>query len=126
MLLLHAVPRSNKTPSMMLGKVLLLIENHLLAQGAGAPKISTKRIRWYPEMRLNERENHTKIECSLNGKSREQVHLHSRSMTIQQNIRSSLFGGADIELTQVGEGCETKATRAKNGISTHWSDTWSA
>jgi len=48
-------------------------------------------------------------------------------MTIQQNIRSSLFGGADIELTQVGEGCETtKATRAKNGISTHWTDTRSA
>jgi hypothetical protein len=78
-------------------------------------------------MRLNERENHTKIQCSLNGKSREQAHLHRQSMTIQQNIRSSLFGGADIELTQVREvGETTKATRAKNGISTHWSDTWSA
>jgi hypothetical protein len=47
-------------------------------------------------MRLNKRENHTQILFSLNGKSREQVHLHRRSKTIQHNIRSNLFGGSNI------------------------------
>lgn len=38
---------------------------------------------------------------SLNGQSREQVHLHRWSMPIQQNIRRSLFRRANIELSQV-------------------------
>ena len=52
-MLLHAVTRSSKNPSMMLGKVLLLIENRLLAKYAGSPEISAKSMRWNPEKRLN-------------------------------------------------------------------------
>jgi hypothetical protein len=38
---------------MMLGEVLLLIGNHLLAKYAGSPDISAKSMRWNPEKRLN-------------------------------------------------------------------------
>jgi hypothetical protein len=39
---------------MMLGKVLLLIEDGLLAQYALSPEIAAKSIRWNPEERLND------------------------------------------------------------------------
>jgi hypothetical protein len=38
---------------MMLGEVLLFIENRLLAKYAGSPEISAKSMRWNPEKRLN-------------------------------------------------------------------------